>query len=505
MNKWMPVAFLLILAAGLALRAPHLAERPMHHDEANQAYRFGMLLEEGSYEYDRDDHHGPTLYYLTLPMAWLSGADTFASTTEITYRSLPVVFGMALILGSLLFRGGLGWGAILAAALFTALSPAMAYYSRFYIQEILLVFFTLVTLAAAWRFMESDSVGWSIICGAGAGLMFATKETAVISFAAMLGSLVVCMLIARQKTVPVKGLIYAAASAAVIWFVLFSSFLSNQDGPLESIVAFKGYLTRGAGVDTDHVHPWSYYLTMLTRYRVDGGPVWSEALIFGLGLTGCLAVVLKKVPGDCDLRLARFLMIYTVLLTFVYSALPYKTPWCILSFLHGWILLAGIGASSIWVLLRSRKLLRSFALLLLVLGCAQLARTAHRTVFRYATDYRNPYVYAHTTLDFMNLIERIDDVSAVSGKSRELYIQVIADPKETWPLPFYLRDYPNVGYWTGESTVPDEPCPDVVISSADFVTDPNAYQSEYYGLRPDRLLSVHIRQSLWEQFIQTRE
>ena len=56
MNKWMPVAFLMILAAGLALRAPRLAERPMHHDEANQAYRFGMLLEEGTYEYDRDDH-----------------------------------------------------------------------------------------------------------------------------------------------------------------------------------------------------------------------------------------------------------------------------------------------------------------------------------------------------------------------------------------------------------------------------------------------------------------
>jgi hypothetical protein len=45
----------------------------MHHDEANQAVRFGILLETGEYRYDRHDHHGPTLYYLTLPFAWARG------------------------------------------------------------------------------------------------------------------------------------------------------------------------------------------------------------------------------------------------------------------------------------------------------------------------------------------------------------------------------------------------------------------------------------------------
>ena len=120
----------------------------MHHDEANQAYRFGTLLETGSYEYDSDDHHGPTLYYLTLPVAGLTGAETFAETNETTYRILPVLFGILLILCTPLLRSGVGCIAVLAAALFTAISPAMAYYSRFYIQEMLLVFFTLLTIAA---------------------------------------------------------------------------------------------------------------------------------------------------------------------------------------------------------------------------------------------------------------------------------------------------------------------------------------------------------------------
>ena len=61
--------FALALVIGLALRLPRLDARPMHHDEANQAVKFGGLLETGQYHYDPADHHGPTLYYLTLPAA----------------------------------------------------------------------------------------------------------------------------------------------------------------------------------------------------------------------------------------------------------------------------------------------------------------------------------------------------------------------------------------------------------------------------------------------------
>ena len=47
----------LALTAGLALRFARLDERPMHHDEANQAVKFGALLERGEYRYDAHDHH----------------------------------------------------------------------------------------------------------------------------------------------------------------------------------------------------------------------------------------------------------------------------------------------------------------------------------------------------------------------------------------------------------------------------------------------------------------
>ncbi|MCL4691580.1 MAG: hypothetical protein KJ060_03610, partial [Candidatus Hydrogenedentes bacterium] len=70
---------LLITAAGaFAFRLPSLDARPMHGDEANQAVKAGILLDKGKYTYDPVEHHGPTLYYLSLPVAWISGATDFA-------------------------------------------------------------------------------------------------------------------------------------------------------------------------------------------------------------------------------------------------------------------------------------------------------------------------------------------------------------------------------------------------------------------------------------------
>jgi predicted membrane-bound mannosyltransferase len=86
------------LALALTFRLANPGARPMHHDEANQAVRFGTLLETGEYHYDPVDHHGPTLYYLTLPVAWARGQHTLADLDERTLRLVPALFGVGLIL-----------------------------------------------------------------------------------------------------------------------------------------------------------------------------------------------------------------------------------------------------------------------------------------------------------------------------------------------------------------------------------------------------------------------
>src|SRR5512147_1504641 len=163
---------LLALAGALAFRVARLDLRPMHPDEANQAVKFGDLLERGEYRFDPLDHHGPTLYYLTLPAAWAARETTLAGLDERVLRLVPALAGAALLLVLLLFSGGLSREATLAAAALAAVSPAMTYYSRFYIQETLLVAFLAVLLGAGWRYARKRSLVWAFVAGVAAGLMF---------------------------------------------------------------------------------------------------------------------------------------------------------------------------------------------------------------------------------------------------------------------------------------------------------------------------------------------
>ena len=61
----------------------------------------------------------------------------------------------------------------------------MVFYSRYFIHEMPLVFFIALTLGAAWRYAQSRSAHWAALTGAGLGLMFATKETFVLTVPAM--------------------------------------------------------------------------------------------------------------------------------------------------------------------------------------------------------------------------------------------------------------------------------------------------------------------------------
>ena len=150
------------LTAGLALRLARLDVRPMHHDEANQAVKFGALLERGDYRYDTHDHHGPTLYYLTLPFAWLRGQATLAALDEWTLRGVPAAFGAATILLLPLVAADIGRTAVVAAALLMALSPAMVFYSRMYIQESMFACFTLAFAIAVGRAMTERGWRWPV-------------------------------------------------------------------------------------------------------------------------------------------------------------------------------------------------------------------------------------------------------------------------------------------------------------------------------------------------------
>jgi len=276
----------LILAAtivALALRLPRLEQRPMHGDEAVHAIKFGELLEEGVYAYDPDEYHGPTLNYLTLIPARLTGAENLVQVSEFTLRIVPVFFGVFMVLLLLLLIDGLGTAAAVYAAVLTAISAAMVFYSRYYIQEILLVCFTFGAIVSGYRYTQSKNIVWALLTGAFLGLTHATKETCIIIFGAIFLAVLLTFLTGRPKSsfakiVKPSHLLAGLAAGIIVSALFFSSFLSNPGGILDSLRTYVTYFNR-AGSSNLHIHPWHYYLKMLIYFRYGDGPSDSSPFI----------------------------------------------------------------------------------------------------------------------------------------------------------------------------------------------------------------------------------
>ena len=241
---------------------------------------------------------------------------------------------------------------------------------------------------------------------------------------------------------------------------------------------------------------------MLAFTKYAPGPWWSEALIMMLALIGIGDTIRTRTRSQSAM-FSQFLALYTVLMTVIYSVIPYKTPWCMLGFLHGMILMAGIGAVALYRHLPHR-LLKSVWAVLLIAGAGHLGIQAYRSSFVFDTDTRNPYVYAQTSKNLLKLVERAEQIADVHPAGHDMLIKIMVPGSDYWPLPWYLRRFSQVGYW---EVVPDEPEAAIIIAGPELETQldstlHDSYQKEYFGLRPHMLLLTYVRSDLWDQFIE---
>jgi predicted membrane-bound mannosyltransferase len=191
--------------------------------------------------------------------------------------------------------------------------------------------------------------------------------------------------------------------------------------------------------------------------------------------------------------------------------LAYKTPWCLLGFYHGMILLAGVGAASI---LRACKTVRcKMALgLALALGVGQLGWQAWRGSFAidkagvpYCASPKNPYVYSQTSPDILQLVGAVDALARVSSDGYDTIVEVIS-PQSYWPLPWYLRRFTRAGYW---DQIPNQPLAPIMIVSAElraaFDERPGKthLMAGYFQLRPNVFMELYVSVPLWAAYVKT--
>lgn len=509
------LSVIVIFVIGAILRLYDLDLVPLHHDEGVNGNFLVRLVREGNYRYDPENYHGPTLYYFSALIPWIikllfgsAARDNYGLTT-FAIRLVPVVFGLGTIGLVFLLRRKLGTVATLAAGLMLAISPGAVYLSRYYIHEMLFVFFTLgIVVAGVWLY-EYRNPSYLIPLNASAALLFATKETAMISVGVLiiaLGLTLVYVRLTRKTPAHAKGkrgrtsrgwdtlLADMGGQTTILWnigvaffvflalYVLFySSFFKNSQGIYDSLKTFQIWTKTGISA---HVHSRDTYIWWLFR---------SEAPLLVLGAIGAAIVVLK--PKNA---LALFCALWAFGLIAAYSLIPYKTPWLLLNFVVPLALIAGYAVQAIFEWDRGRMRLVS-AVMLVAIGVLTF-QSIDLNFFNYDTDKpRYVYVYAHTkrtTLDLVNEIERI----AKQEAGGQTGISIISP--DYWPLPWYLRNYGRVGYF-GRMAATTEP---IVIANENQKTEVEERFGELYQqvmskepggsfeLRPGvRLLLYHRR------------
>ncbi|MCP4375385.1 MAG: hypothetical protein GY794_04315, partial [bacterium] len=412
------------------------------------------------------------------------------------------------------------------------------FYSRYYIQEMLLVCFTFFAVAALWRAAKCGAItriAWLVLGGACVGLMHTTKETCIITFfsltvagfgvllfslfqkkgssarlsespdQARCGTLpsgasseeptegtgsqppplsgsddIIFELIEepelqqalwRKMRFPLLGAGIVFGVAVVVSVVLFSSLFSNLGGISDSITTFGQYFNRagGQGSAGNHSYPWYNYLLRILWWQADGSVLWTEALVVVLAIAGMVFGISGKGCGKASVPVVRFLCIYTLVMTVVYSSISYKTPWCLLGFFHGMILLAGFGASALLRIVRPVPL-KAIVAVVLVVGAGHLAWQGWRGSFPLCADPGNPYVYAHTTRDVPKLAGLVRGLADEHPDKRNMYVQVIFADHHPWPFPWYLRDFTRVA-WSAQ--VPPGPLAPVIIYRPDLSAEIN--------------------------------
>ena len=489
---WIWALSILLVAAVLRLYDLNLV--PLHHDEGVNGNFLVRLVREGAYRYDPANYHGPTLYYFSAIIPWVfrflfgpSAQNTYGLTT-FTIRLIPALFGLGTIWLVFVLRRRLGDLATLAAAGLLAISPGAVYLSRYFIHETLFVFFTLGIVVALLRFYDDGSPVYLILASISAALLFATKETAIISVGVLIiafASTQIYLWLRRGqhrasdyrslsqlfRTLMDRGgggralvawSLIAVALFVAVNIVFYSSFFTNYPkGVSDSLATFQFWMKTGSQA---HVHPWSKYLKWLSD---------QELSLIILGTVGATLVVWK--PKNA---LALFSALWAFGLIAAYSLIAYKTPWLILNFLVPLALIGGylfqfLGGLA-WIQLRE----------LIVVAVLSTAISGYHCIDLNFRNYDNDaesyvYVYAHTRREMLKLVDEINRIAKLSGHSGQTGITIVS--RDYWPLPWYLRDYSRVGYY-GRITETDE---SIIIASE----DQRAEVLERFGFRYQQVSS----------------
>jgi len=260
----------------------------------------------------------------------------------------------------------------------------------------------------------------------------------------------------------------------------------------ESYLSYFDYTQRGAG--SGHEKPFWYYAKLFTWNK--DGYVWGELLTVFAAIYGAMFAWvpgLRHFYGSQGSLFLRWISLIAVILFLLYSLIPYKTPWSILSVQFLLILLGGAGLTALICPLRKGGYRWAQLVLTLatVYGLYHYGLQNQRASGRMASDPRNPMVYGHSSWQVKELAEGLQQLQ----KQRSDFSVQVYQAEYGWPLPWYLRDNKRVGF---SGAIPsDSISADAVIYAAEWKDEiepllPPGHGSILKALRPDSFVYLSM-------------
>ncbi len=492
-KKVITVLFILAVALAFFLRFYDLERKPLHHDEGVNSWFLLNLKADfpGGWTYDPANYHGPFLFFTHI-------ISLAIHESVFSLRCMVALFGGLTILLLWPLRRKIGRVGVTVAAFLLAVSPTHLYFSRTNIHEIYLVFFTLGTVVAAVRFWESKKPVYLVLTFACWAWVITVKETYVLTAGAWFWAAVgTCFWLSRGRRpdeLPPKtiarelgqwlkihyGALWLAIGAFVLIIVVYySSLFTNWKGTtsdlIETLLIWQKTGTKGAG----HEKPFFYWWWLLRDY---------ELPIFILGILGIGLAAARRNAFTI------FCFLWAAVLYLVQSIIAYKTPWLALNFILPLVLLAGFFLENLYRSLARTPALAGAAGIILSLGLVAWGTGIGRVVnfVEYDND-RHMIVYSQTRRALNDLVRAIEDYAHNQAQNYTTEIKIVSD--EYWPLQWYLREYPRVGYWG--KVLPDSDAP-IVIGRSTTQQELEAalqdtYHSELYSVRPGLDLYLYTR------------
>jgi uncharacterized protein (TIGR03663 family) len=462
--------WIVLLAAFLRLYALDL--RPPHFDEGVNGWFTDQMQKLGYYSYDPTNYHGPLHFYVLFAFKCLLGRNLWA-------LRLPVVF-VSILTVDWIFRFTRFFGRRVCslAALAMTVSPGFLYYQRDAIHETWLVFFLILLFWGIYGLWQEGEK--SYLWGIGMALtgMILTKETYVIHVACLLAAAPCALLLESaspsrrplfipEPELPGEGALaprltnpdpslaaitrgmghqrwtwwdLAAVAATGVALILF--FYSGNgfhwQGVKGLVTAFAPWAHK-AQVGEGHNKPWWYWFKLIGRDEA-----WAA-----FGLLACVRWLGFRDAPDWRLR---FLAIYALGTLTAYCIIPYKTPWCIISFIWPFLFIGASAIGEVADITSWRHARRLASGAVGALTAASLFFAIKLNYFR-PTSEKEDYVYVQTFPDVNKIVDPLLALARMDPRNYHLPGLILCG--SAYPLPWMLGDFTDIGYYGGDSAPPD--------------------------------------------------